>query len=491
MPVRALPAALLAVLALALVSALPAAPAAAATKRPNIVFVLTDDLSANLIKYMPHVKAMERRGTTFSRYIVSDSLCCPSRASMLTGQYPHDTGVLSNLPPTGGFRTFQTRGDESHTFATALQARGYRTGFMGKYMNGYQPRFAPGATTGHVPPGWTEWDAAGNGYPEFGYALNENGTVVRYGKRPEDYLTDVISARGTAFIDRAAAARQPFLLQLSTFAPHKPYVPATRDAHTFGGLKAPRTKAWDRKVANAPAWLASRARLTAKQIAGIDSDFRNRVRSVQAVDEMLGRIETTLRTHHIADDTYLVFTSDNGYHMGEHRLLPGKQTAFDTDVRVPFVVTGPHVPGHRTVSRLASNVDLRPTFGRLAGAPPQRSLVDGVSLVPLLHGHRVGRWRGADLIEHLGPDTDPQDPDKQTKAAGAPPSYDAIRTANAVYVEYANGAHEYYDLNADPLELTNIYGRLGRGRKAHLHRIVAALKACHGQRSCLKASRTP
>jgi N-acetylglucosamine-6-sulfatase len=186
-----------------------------------------------------------------------------------------------------------------------------------------------------------------------------------------------------------------------------------------------------------------------------------------------------------------VFSSDNGYHMGEHALAPGKQTAFDTDIRVPLIVTGPRVPEGRTVSRLAQNVDLRPTFGRLAHVPFRRSLVDGQSLVPLLRGHKVRRWRSAAFVEHQGPDTNPVDPDNQGKAAGAPPSYDALRQAESTYVEYANGQHEYYDLLADPLERDNVYGQLPDQRKNHLHRLVAALRTCRGSGSCLKAARTP
>jgi N-acetylglucosamine-6-sulfatase len=488
MPVRTLLVALVAALALTVVPA--AAPAPALAKRPNIVFVLTDDLASNLIKYMPHVKAMRRHGVSFSRYVVSNSLCCPSRASIFTGQYPHNTGVLGNLPPTGGFEAFQSTGDEGHTFATALQGAGYATGFMGKYMNDYEARSFPGATTGYVPPGWTDWNGVGNGYPGFGYSMNINGTAVRYGQRPEDYLTDVMAARGTAFIDRSVAAGQPFLLELSTFAPHKPYVPASRDAHSFPGLNAPRGPSFNRRNTDPPGWLARRKLLGPDAISQLDTDFRNRVRSVQAVDDMLGQVERTLETHGIADDTYVVFSSDNGYHMGEHALAPGKQTAFDTDIRVPLIVTGPRVPDGRTVSRLTQNTDLRPTFGRLAHVPFRRSLVDGQSLVPFLRGHKVRRWRTAALVEHLGPDTNPVDPDNQGKLAGAPASYDALRTADSTYVEYANGQHEYYDLLSDPLQMHNTYGRLPDPRRNHLHRVLEALRDCRGTGSCLQAART-
>src|SRR5436190_18674448 len=170
-------------------------------RRPNIVFVLTDDLAWNLVPYMPHVLAMERRGAAFTNYFVSDSLCCPSRASIFTGRFPHDTQVFDNSPPQGGYSVFRARGEEQQTFATALQRKGYDTALMGKYLNGYRPVF------GTVPPGWSEWDVAGDGYPEYGYTMNSDGHVRRYGYGAKDYLTDVLADKGVSFI-RSAAARQ-------------------------------------------------------------------------------------------------------------------------------------------------------------------------------------------------------------------------------------------------------------------------------------------
>ncbi|HEY2637976.1 MAG TPA: sulfatase [Solirubrobacteraceae bacterium] len=470
-----------------------AGPAAARTrqlpKRPNIVFVLTDDLASNLVRYMPHVKAMERQGATFSNYFVANSLCCPSRAAILTGEYPHNTGVLSNDPPSGGFDAFRSHGDESHTFATAMQSTGYATALMGKYLNKYQPRFS-GSGKGYVPPGWTEWDAGGFAYAEYNYYLNENGTAVHYGSRPENYLTDVIGNRGEAFIDRSVTAEQPFVLELATFAPPSPYTPAARDVHTFNTVDAPRTKAYDTPMANAPAWLGGRGPLTDKQNASIDTDFRNRVRSVQAVDRTIGNLEQTLKAHGVAKNTYIVFTSDNGYHMGEHRLLPGKQTPYDTDVRVPLVVTGPGVKAKHTVTKLTSEIDLAPTFDALAGAKVKKSAMDGQSLVPFLRAKGPKQWRLGTLIEHFGAAEDPSDPDFQTAPSGTPPSYSAVRTANALYVEYANGGREYHDLKQDPEDNDNTFGSLSTTRKDALRRLLIALERCKGQDSCLRASKT-
>jgi N-acetylglucosamine-6-sulfatase len=457
-------------------------PRPAAAKRPNVVFVLTDDLAWNLVRYMPNVRRLQRRGLTFSRYFVTDSLCCPSRSSIFSGRFPHDTGVFTNMGPDGGFQQFHDRGWESRTFATALRPRGYRTAMMGKYLNGYFP------VTRFVPPGWRTWNVAGNAYGEFNYNLNQNGQLVHHAGAPEDYLTDVLAGQGAGFIDDAAAAHRPFALEIATFAPHAPYTPAPRDANRFPGVGAPRGPAFDRNNVDPPPWLGQRPPLTGQQIADIDGAFRKRVQAVQAVDALIGRLEATLRARGLADDTYIVFSSDNGYHMGEHRLMPGKMTAFDSDVRVPLIVAGPGVPRGRTTSRIAMNVDLYPTFVQLAGGTADRS-VDGHSLVSLLHGRNPARWRTAALIEHHGPDLAGSDPDHPRPGSGNPTSYEAIRLPEAVYVEYRGSAREYYRIDRDPAERVNRFGGVSARDRARLHRTLRGLATCHGATSCWAAGR--
>jgi N-acetylglucosamine-6-sulfatase len=449
---------------------------------PNIVFVLTDDLASNLLPYMPHVLAMERTGETFSNYFVTDSLCCPSRASILTGQFPHDTHVFDNSKPEGGFTVFHERHEERQTFATALHKRGYMTALMGKYLNGYGP-YVNG-----VPPGWSEWDVAGNGYPEYGYSLNTNGHPRRYGYRAKDYLTNVLARKGLGFIARAAARGKPFMLEIATFAPHSPFTPAPRDSRAFPALRAPRTPAFDVVGSGEPSWLSHFSPLRAGQIATLDRQFRKRAQSVQAVDRMIGRIQTMLVAKGLARDTYIVFSSDNGLHMGEHRLLAGKLTAFDTDIKVPLIVTGPGVPAGRTISQMTENVDLCPTFERLGSAPVPRS-VDGRSLVTLLHGQAAGNWRSEILVEHHGRVLDAGDPDLPTQGSGNPPSYEAIRTPSSLYVEYSTGEREYYDLTRDPFELRNVVAGLPPARVSTLHRTLGRIERCHGATACLRAQR--
>jgi arylsulfatase A-like enzyme len=207
---------------------------------------------------------------------------------------------------------------------------------------------------------------------------------------------------------------------------------------------------------------------------------------VQAVDKMLGQVEDELRAAHQLDNTYIVFSSDNGYHMGEHRLRPGKLTAFDTDIKVPLVVTGPGVPAGTTVDRIVENIDLRPTFDELAGRSSGPA-VEGRSLVPFLRGQAPTDWRTAALVEHHGPVLARTDePDRGVPFSGNPPSYEAMRTAGSLYVEYVDGAREYYDLGADPEELTNMAGGLSPQQSASLHTALTAMASCTGT-SCWDA----
>ncbi|MEV4316175.1 sulfatase [Actinocrispum sp. NPDC049592] len=471
-------------LSLALVAGLAGAGTAVAAKPPNIVFVLTDDLSWNLVQYLPQVQKLQAEGMTFNDYVVTDSLCCPSRSSIFTGRFPHDTGVFTNGGDDGGFGYFHGHGEESATFATALQAKGYRTAMMGKYLNGYQPADHQGGPQPYVPPGWSEWDVAGNGYPEFGYNLNENHKIVPYGDAPEDYLTDVIARKGADFITRSAQANTPFLLELATFAPHAPYTPAPRDADAFPGLTAPRGPAFDTLPANAPPWLVSRTPLTATEKQNIDTAFRKRAQAVQAVDDLIATVRSAVAKAGVAGDTYIVFSSDNGYHMGQYRLNPGKMTAFDTDIRVPLIVSGPGVAAKSTSDAAVANIDLAPTFQHLGDAPISDT-VDGHSLVPLLHGG--SGWRTANLVEHHGPDTQADDPDLPAPNSGNPPSYEAMRTNTFTYVEYVDGSREYYDLVRDPHELNNIAGTLGPDRLSQLHTGLSKLINCHSGPACWAA----
>jgi len=455
----------------------PAPPA----KRPNIVFILTDDQAMNLVQYMPHVLQMQKDGVMFANYFVTDSLCCPSRSSIFTGRYPHETGIFRNVGPDGGFVAFRDRGYEQATFAIALAAAGYRTAMLGKYLNGYLPGKHPPA------PGWTTWAVAGNGYPEFNYNLNHDRKIVHYGNTPADYLTDVLSDVAVRFIRQQSGV--PFFIEIATFAPHAPYTPAPRDANAFAGLRTPRTPAFNAAPdANAPRWLLAHPALSDADVAAIDRDFRKRAQAILAVDAMIGALQAAVAAIGEERNTYFVFSSDNGYHMGEHRLMPGKMTAFDTDIHVPLVITGPGVPAGLTVEEIAENIDLCPTFVEFGGGLAPRAST-GRSLGALLHGQRVAEWRTVALIEHRGPHKEAIDPDLPGPRSGNPTTYEAIRSRTSLYVEYADGEKEYHNLATDPYELRNTFSSLAGEERVSLHATLEAVKTCQDAKSCQAAER--
>jgi arylsulfatase A-like enzyme len=442
------------------------AQAQSRARPPNIVFVLSDDEDLGIHAAMPKVKALiEDQGAVFENFFVTYALCCPSRASILRGQYPHNTLVLGNLPPEGGFLTFRRLGLERSTIATWLQAAGYRTAFYGKYLNGYAETDAP-------PPGWDEWHAANNdGYFNVNYKLNENGSIVAYGGTPEDYLTDVIARKAADHIRRFAAEGRPFFLYVATFAPHSPYNPAPRHKGLFKDAELPLPPSFNEEdVSDKPGFIQELPRLNEDQIAEITTHHRERLECLQAVDELVGTLVATLRDTGELERTYIVYASDNGFHLGQHRMLEGKDTAYEEDIRVPFAVRGPGVPRDLRVSAMALNIDLAPTFAAWAGTEPPE-FVDGRSLLPLL-GDSPAKWRRSFLIQRLGLESD-----ERLEPANAL----AIRTERYTYVAYNNGEREMYDLETDPDQLQSIEPTADEALIDALATRLTELRACEGQ----------
>lgn len=461
------------VVALVAVGLLPALIAAnspataqdqAAAAKPNVIFLLLDDLERVDFSKFPNInRELVRGGANLSNNFVTDSLCCPSRATILRSQYVHNHGVLHNKLPEGGFSAFQSKGNERSNLATWLKAAGYRTGLVGKYFNGYRD-------AQHVPAGWDNWVVpfSAGFYKGFNYDLSENGQARHYGDAPNDYITDVFSRKATTFI--STSGNKPFFLYLSTAAPHTPATPAPRHANAFPGASAPRTPSWDQAdMSSYPSWLRDKNSLRPLQIEKIDTLYRKRMQSMLAVDDMVGNIMKTLRAQGKADNTYFVFTSDNGHHLGQHRLGPGKKTVFEEDIHVPAYVAGPGIRAGSRVDALTANVDWAPTITQWAGATLP-AFADGRSLVPLLGGQSP-QWRNYLLIDHHKPDVvsaaaeDPDDNDQLFEIETAegnrmpfkpdPPTYFAVRSKTAVYTEYSNGDREFYDLVKDPHQLRN------------------------------------
>src|SRR5919109_2953781 len=463
----------------------------AEVRHPNVVFILTDDMALYDLEFMPKVKKLlTEEGTTFSNYFVTNSQCCPSRSSILRGQYVHNHGVESNQ---AGFRRFYELGNESSTIATWLNAAGYLTGYMGKYLNGYPD----GSRKTHVPAGWSEWHAGvgDGGYKQFDYSLNENGKIVEYGRAEGDYLTDVISRKATAFIRHAVAQKQPFFLHLAPFAPHAPATAAPRHRALFQEAMAPRTASFNEKsVASKPAFVRAQRLLNKRQIEAMDRVYRKRLQSLQAIDDLVENVVETLHQTGELHSTYIVFSSDNGYHLGQHRLLPGKQTAYEEDIRVPLVVRGPNVPARRSVHHLAVETDLAPTFAEWASVIPPE-FVDGRSLEPLLKKSlpALAEWRQGILIEHQ---TAPESFISwfehqlfQTKKKPQLTAYQAVRSTRYLFVRYQSREREFYDLVNDPNQLRNIAAEVDARTIKRYTQWLNQLRKCKAA-DCRKAEDT-
>ena len=453
---------------------LMAADAFSVGTQPNIVFIMSDDQDVATMEYMPRVQELlAEQGVTFENSFVSEPQCCPSNVTMLTGQYAHNHGVLNNLYPTGGFQTFVESGGEQSTIATWLQDAGYNTARVGKYLVGY-----PENTT-YVPPGWNEWYSSYEGFTSFfNYRMNENGAIVQYRADEEDYITDVFTAKAVDFIDRAEANDdQPFFLTFTPTAPHAdslqngPPTPAPRHAGMFAGVQAPRTPSFNETdVSDKPPPIRNLPLLTTTQIAAIDREHQARLESLQSLDEGIARIVDTLAANGELENTYIVFTSDNGYHLGQHRFLNGKFQVYEEDIRVPLIIRGPGVEAGTTVEQMAVNIDLAPTMAQWGRAMPDR-VMDGQSLAPLLTADAEAQnWRSDFLVEifrHLPP---AQNGDVIL----------AVRTEHEVYVEYRSGPRELYDLRTDPYQLRNIYTTADPAHIAQLSQRLAELAVSTG-----------
>jgi arylsulfatase A-like enzyme len=332
------------------------------TQSPNIIFILTDDLDVAEIAYMPKLQElMVKQGTSFNNALVNVSLCCPSRSTILRGQYSQNTQIIGNNLPDGGYEKFHSNGDEDSTIATWLKDAGYRTMLAGKYLNGYP---GPVSQT-FVPPGWSEWYSAakGNAYGEYNYTLNESSKLVEYKKKTEDYGTDVYTRKTIDFIQRTTKEGKPFFVYFAPYAPHSPATPAPRHEKLFADEMLPHPLNFNEAdVSDKPAYIKNRPKLTERQISQIQDAYRDRLRSLQAVDDMIGNLFDTLKQTGQLDNTYVFFMSDNGFHLGNHRLATGKWTPYEEDVHVPLVVRGPGVPANVKLDHIIGNSDLASTW---------------------------------------------------------------------------------------------------------------------------------
>lgn len=465
-------------------------------EHPNIIFILTDDMAKDYLEYMPNTKKLiEKKGATFDNFFVSLSLCCVSRTSILRGQYAHNTTIVDNELPGGGFEKVYDLGLEQSMLPIWLQQAGYQTALFGKYIN-YYPGSA-GET--YIPPGWTEWysPVAGDPYGQFNYTLNENGTLVEYGNESGDYGTDVYGEKAIRFIQDSSSQDQPFFAYISLFAPHRPSTPAPRHAGMYSSLKLPRTPSFNEKdMKDKLHTFLWKPPLTEKQISNFQDLYRVRIESLQAIDEMVANIVSTLDTLEMLDNTYIVFTSDNGFHLGEHRLLAGKNTPYEEDISVPLLVRGPGIRAGSHISEIGGNIDLASTFADLAGASVP-DFVDGRSLMPLLTNEPTSTWRHAYLLERWfrpgqekGADTELSTEMRENSNLLETPdsafdqiplTYYGLRTDDYTYLEFDNGTVQIYDLKKDPYQLNNFYSSADPALLEELHTWLSKLQTCAGE----------
>jgi N-acetylglucosamine-6-sulfatase len=484
----------------------PVHPGEAAT--PNIILIQTDDQTASQLRsaVMPETKRLlSRRGSTFTNYIATTSQCCPSRASLLTGQYAHNHGVTSNQVGYPGLI------DKANVLPVWLRRAGYRTMHVGsKYINGYEGFVQPSSK---VAPGWSQWFTSVSATRYYNYVLSDNGRQRYRGSDPDDYIGRVLADRATKLVDDYAPKRRPFYLQIDERAPHgtrqeDPYgdcghgpIPDRRDENLFGEALLPASRSFDeRDMSDKPRFLRLAPRLTPHDEALILRRWRCALASLTSVDRTVREVVGAVRQSGEQSNTVFIYVSDNGLFYGEHRIQRGKVFPYEEALRLPLIIKLPGryrdwaEPAHE-IQRVVGNIDLAPTILDLAGGEPctpsgDCRTMDGRSLMPLLR--RSGDWpnRSGLLTEYREPDL----PHYSTC------EFAGIRTRNEIYVEHYRVADatggacvdqsppdvERYDLRSDPFELDNdCFGGLAANcpvgaKQNELDRRLQKLRRCAG-----------
>jgi len=482
---------------------------ATAARKPNIVVVMTDDQTVASLRHMPITRRlMVDRGVRFSNAICSWPLCAPSRASFLTGMHAPNHGVAGNVWPAGGHSAFDLEDDSLPVW---LRDAGYFTSHVGKWINGYGDD-----TPANVPPGWDDWyGTVGNAaYNYWGYQVNENGKRTTIGvpdhEDPALYQTDVTVDRAVRTIRARAGSSRPFFLNLWLLAPHfdgslgddDPPRPAPQDRGAFADEPLERDPSFDEDTSDKPLFMQAIYRdMDDRATAAVEARYRGQLQTLQAVDRGMLAILRTLRETKQLDNTYVVFTSDNGWFNGEHRIPKEKYWLYDASARVPLVLRGPRLPRGRVSRELVSNVDLTATLLEIAGAKPGRTQ-DGRSLLPFArHPSKVTdrpvlHQAQQNTLATLGGLTEGKVP--SLPPAVTPewllrgvfsvislqriaPGFEGIRSRRWFFAEYTTGDKELYDLVRDPHQLTNVAGRREyAATRAALEAALGKRRNCHG-----------
>lgn len=435
---------------------------------PNIILIVVDDQVIDSIDFMPTVREqLKEKGIIFPNSFCASPVCAPSRASILTGQYLHNHGETTNST-----RKIVNKRDKENTIATVLKAGGYKTVFVGKYTHGYN-------NASYIPSGWDEWHALLGGAPGYyNYKMSDNGKLVSFGNKPEDYSTDVLALQAYDFIGRHKNSGQPFFMYLAPFAPHSPRTPAQRHLNKFRNLKF-LPPPYEKDISDKPQWVHDDRRLNPKDWWTTQKKVSTRIigclESLLAVDEMLDKIIKMLKNTGKFENTFIFYLADNGGDLSHHIRAGGKLLPYEEGIRTPILLRGPGVQTAGIRDHLVSTVDLLPTIAHLARVPMPH-FVDGRSLVPLMSPNPLPlpQWRKACLVE-LG---------KVHKwyRKSPPPAYKLLRTKSFKYIQYETGEREFYDLLNDPHELSNIYQDLTRVQKKILQLRLDQLVNCSGKK---------
>jgi N-acetylglucosamine-6-sulfatase len=448
---------LAAVLVLALGGGSQPETADAAPQWPaNIVVLLTDDQEAASMRVMKIVrKEMKEKGVTMKRMYANFPLCCPSRATLLTGQYAHNHEVLANTAPEGGYGVFNELHGRNY-LPIWLQEAGYRTGYIGKFLNEYAEPDQYGTTPTDVPLGWNDWRALAPSRAQyFGYQLNQNGTLRQFTEAEEDYSTDLFTTKAKRFIRHSAPSPNPFFLMLGYAAPHgggggepgrscnRGAIPAPRHLTSLrgklDGALPPSFNEAD--VTDKPSPFASAAPLTPGQVSDILRKRRCAWESLLAVDESVGALLEEIQRSGEKRNTYVFFLSDNGYLRGEHRIRNQKRYLYEESARIPFIARGPGIARGENSDDVVVNADLTATILDISGATPGL-LQDGQSLLPSLAQPALENARAIELEAQAGP------------------AMNGVRTNRFLYTEWETGRlvpeRELYDTLADPYQLNNL-----------------------------------
>lgn len=480
---------------------------------PNVVFILADDLEMKSLKDIPSLKELLiDKGVSATNYIDANGLCCPSRATILTGKYMHNHRVESNNEPNGGYGEFKREGLEESTLATWITDIKdeknnpiYDTMIMGKYMNSYPYQYLAHGKKGtqyvpanYVPPGWTHavLPVEGGMYQQKHYKLNVNGVVDKnfrdMGKNPEDFMLATLQKQAEDYIIEHGEDNKPFFMHWSPPTPHFPST-HSRKYNNFPVDFSERENnpAYNEADISDKPPLMQLPTLTEDQQRQIESIHTQRTRSLQDFGDALEGMIDALKESGQYDNTYFIVTSDNGYHLGEHRLPSGKNTAYDTDVNVPFIVIGPGIKSGTTFDESVGNMDIAATIADMTGAKPDYA-TDGRSMLPLLKGKDVD-WSNYRLIERGDSQgysalydsmAEPADNPAEIGITSTEP-YEGVRTKRFTYVEYENGQKEFYDNKKDPNQLNNLFAsKLTPFYDRVLSNLVAALvklENCEGK----------